>query len=108
MVSLASWTVGKSGGDVHALEVAKEWSAEAEIHFLCPAGAVPLVLEYVPKAIIHNLGPTRASRTTVGQSWNYLSRLSKIRRVVQGSGEFDCFVAGSHFLPDSIAVAMSP
>jgi glycosyltransferase involved in cell wall biosynthesis len=104
MMSLASWTVGKSGGDVHALEIAREWSSEHEIHFLCPTGAVPLVLEYVPNAIIHELGQTSTSRTTIAQSLNYLSRISRTRKVVQAAGDFDCFVAGSHFLPDSVAL----
>jgi glycosyltransferase involved in cell wall biosynthesis len=107
MISLASWTVGKSGGDVHALEVAREWSSDHEIHFLCPTGAIPLVLEYVPNAITHDLGQTTTSRTTLAQSLNYVLRISKTRKAIQAAGDFDCFIAGSHFLPDSIALLSS-
>jgi glycosyltransferase involved in cell wall biosynthesis len=104
LISLAAWTLGKSGGDVHALEMGKNWSSVADVHFLCPNGAKSLVAEYVPKATVHTFGDFGSAQSTLSQVVDYLRRISSIRRNVQASGPFDVIVGASHFLPDVTAL----
>ena len=104
LISLASWTLGKSGGDVHALEMGKSWSSFADIHFLCPNGAKSLVWEYVPQATVHTIGNFGSAQSTLSQVVDYLRRFALIRSHVKAVGPFDVMVAACHFLPDVIAL----
>jgi glycosyltransferase involved in cell wall biosynthesis len=104
LISLAAWTLGKSGGDVHALEMGRSWSSLADIHFLCPDGAKSLVSEYVPLATVITFGDFGSAQSTLAQVVDYLRRIVSIRSHVQASGTFDVIVGASHFLPDVITL----
>ena len=104
LISLAAWTLGKSGGDVHALEMGKSWSSLADVHFLCPNGAMSLVSEYVPQATVISFGDFGSDQSTFTQVVDYLRRILSIRSHVQASGPFDVIVGASHFLPDVITL----
>jgi glycosyltransferase involved in cell wall biosynthesis len=104
LISLSSWTVGKSGGDVHILEMARSWANNSEIHVLCPDGATSLVREYIPRATVQCFGNFGSAETTLRQSLDYLKRIRSIVKHVRSIGRYDVMIGASHFLPDVIAL----
>jgi glycosyltransferase involved in cell wall biosynthesis len=103
-ILLASWTSGTSGGDVHALQMASEWSQIATVHVVIPEEGRNLVQRFAPQATIHTFKTYKARTSTWGQAVNYIARLTALRALRQQLPKFDIAIAGSHFLPDAVGL----
>jgi len=105
LLSMAAWTSGASGGDMHLLTSARRWSDGADICVVCPTGATPLVREFLPTARLstfRTFAPTHAPPLMAAE---YLRRLVPAARAARRLGRVDVAIAGSHFVPDAAAVS---
>lgn len=89
---------------MHILTSARRWQRSADVGVVCPAGAVPLVREFLPHAPVSTFRAWAPTASAPLMAAEYLRRLLPAARAARRAGPVDIAIAASHFVPDAAAV----